>query len=130
MSLTTQNDDERTVDGQPITFGSSPLVLFEDAAPGGKYTLGLLVENIAGEIADQYADVTVAGRPGALPAAPPAAVAAPSGATAGTLNYHDGDLSFQLDYPAGWRASSTRFGAASINIRRRVTGSTPTSRSS
>jgi hypothetical protein len=106
MSVATQGDDERTIDGQPIAFGSAPLVLFEDAAPAGKYTLGLLVENIAGEVADQYADVTVAGRPGALPAAPPAAVAAPSGATAGTLTYHDNDLSFQLDYPGDWRASS------------------------
>jgi hypothetical protein len=107
-SFSTQNqDDERTSDGTAITFGSAPLVAFEALAPSGNYTLGLMVEDIAGEIADQYADVAVANPHGvALPPPPAAPGASSAGATAGTLTYHDQELAFQIDYPQEWKTSS------------------------
>jgi len=50
VSFSTQNhDDQHTSDGKAITFGAAPLVAFEDSAPSGNYTLGLMVEDIAGE---------------------------------------------------------------------------------
>ena len=46
-------------DGDEIVFGHDPLVAELGAAPAGDYVVGLLVENHAGAISDQYADVTV-----------------------------------------------------------------------
>jgi hypothetical protein len=66
--------------------------------------VGLLVENVAGAITDQYAEVAVEG---AGTPAPPAAVVLTSpeaGAAAGTLGYQSDALGFRLDYPAGWDA--------------------------
>jgi hypothetical protein len=48
-------------DGDEIVFGREPLTAQREAAPDGDYVVGLLVENHAGEISDQYADVTVGG---------------------------------------------------------------------
>jgi hypothetical protein len=107
VSFSTQNhDDQHTSDGKAITFGAAPLVAFEDSAPSGKYTLGLMVEDIAGEIADQYANVMVANPHGATPAAAPPAGAPSAGATAGTLTYHDQELAFRIDYPQEWKTAS------------------------
>jgi hypothetical protein len=51
--------------------------VFEAAAPSSTYVVGLLVENAAGEVNDQYADVTVENPHGAAMPAIPAAPAAP-----------------------------------------------------
>jgi hypothetical protein len=106
-SFATQNhDDQRIGDGTAITFGSAPLVAFEAMVPSGNYTLGLMVEDIAGEVATQYADVTVANPRGTAPPAVGAAAGAVAGATAGTLTYRDQELAFQIDYPQEWKISS------------------------
>ncbi|HET9223947.1 MAG TPA: clostripain-related cysteine peptidase, partial [Roseiflexaceae bacterium] len=48
-SFSAQNhDDQRIRDGKAITFGAAPLVAFEAMVPSGTYTLGLMVEDIAG----------------------------------------------------------------------------------
>lgn len=66
-----QTGDDSTIEGESIVFTSTPLTLFEGAAPSGDYVLGLMVEDVAGEISDQYADVTVDSPNGtALPPAP------------------------------------------------------------
>ena len=107
-SFSTQNhDDQRISDGKAITFGTAPLVAFEAMVPSGNYTLGLMVEDIAGEVTAQYADVTVTNPQGAAPPAAPAAASASSaGAAAGTLTYQDQELAFQIDYPQEWKTSS------------------------
>ncbi|HEU5098208.1 MAG TPA: hypothetical protein VFU22_04130, partial [Roseiflexaceae bacterium] len=105
----TNNDDaeDRTIAGAPITFGSAPLTAFEADAPSGEYVLGLMVENLAGDVSDQYSDVTVE-NPGsaALPAAPAAPEAPQTGASAGTLAFQDQQLGFQIDYPDDWQIES------------------------
>lgn len=68
---------DATIAGTPIVFGAAPLSVFEAAAPSGTYVVGLLVENAAGEVNDQYADVTVENPHGAAMPAIPAAPAAP-----------------------------------------------------
>ncbi|MFN8477547.1 MAG: clostripain-related cysteine peptidase [Kouleothrix sp.] len=62
----TQSGDDSTLAGQPIVFTSTPLVLFESPVPAGDYVLGLMVEDVAGEISDQYADVVVTNPNGAI----------------------------------------------------------------
>ncbi|HEU5014382.1 MAG TPA: clostripain-related cysteine peptidase [Roseiflexaceae bacterium] len=108
-SYNTQSDkdEERTDAGEPIVFGDAPLTAFEGAAPSGEYVIGLMVENVAGDISDQYADVTVDSPNGAdLPAIPAPAPAPAAGATAGMLHFHDEQLGFQMDYPENWKPSS------------------------
>jgi hypothetical protein len=108
-SYTTNNDDaeDRTTAGAPITFGSTPLTAFEGDAPSGNYVLGLMVENLAGDINDQYSDVSVDSPSGSAAPAIPAAPEAPqSGAAAGTLAFHDEQLGFQIDYPNNWQSTS------------------------
>lgn len=61
--------DEGETDGDALVFGSSPLVAFQAPAPGADYVVGLMVEDHAGEISDQYADVTV-DNPQTLPEPP------------------------------------------------------------
>ena len=109
LSYATQSDnvEEQTTPGTPITFGAEPLSAFEGDAPGGEYVIGLLVENTNGDISDQYADVTVDNPNGDAPPAIPAAPAAPqTGAVAGTLTFHDDQLGFRIDYPQDWRSES------------------------
>jgi hypothetical protein len=105
---TNSNDaEDRTIAGAPITFGSAPLTAFEGDAPSGDYVLGLMLENLAGDISDQYSDVTVDSPAGSANPAIPAAPAAPqSGASAGTLAFHDEQLGFQIDYPQDWESTS------------------------
>jgi hypothetical protein len=108
-AYTTNNDDaeDRTIAGAPITFGSAPLTAFEGDAPSGDYVIGLMVENLAGDINDQYSDVTVDSPAGTATPAIPAALDAPAtGAAAGTLAFHDEQLGFQIDYPQDWRSTS------------------------
>jgi Clostripain family len=108
LSYTANADDfeEQTQGGAPLTFGAEPLFAFTGDAPGGEYVIGLMVENIAGDISDQYADVSLENAPGVTPAIPDAANAAPAGATAGMLAFHAEELGFQIDYPQGWQTSS------------------------
>jgi len=108
-AYTTNSDDaeDRTIAGAPITFGSAPLTAFEGDAPSGEYVLGLMVENLAGDINDQYSDVTVDSPAGTATPAIPAALDAPeSGAAADTLAFHDELLGFQIDYPHNWQTTS------------------------
>jgi hypothetical protein len=98
---------ESTVAGQPITFGAEPLAAFEGPAPSGDYVIGLMVENLAGDISDQYSDVTVENPDGAaMPLAPAAPDAPQNGATAGSLAFQDQQLGFQIDYPQDWQVES------------------------
>jgi hypothetical protein len=108
-AYTANNDDaeDRTIAGAPITFGSTPLTAFEGDAPSGDYVIGLMVENLAGDVNDQYSDVTVDSPAGAAAPAIPAPPEAPqTGAATGTLAFHDEQLGFQIDYPQDWQASS------------------------
>jgi hypothetical protein len=108
-AYTTNDDDaeDRTLAGDPITFGSAPLTAFEGDAPSGEYVIGLMVENLAGDINDQYSDVTVDNPNGAATPAIPAVLDAPeSGAVADTLAFHDEQLGFQIDYPQEWQSTS------------------------
>jgi hypothetical protein len=69
--------------------------------------IGLMVENLAGDINDQYSDVTVDNPNGAATPAIPAVLDAPeSGAVADTLAFHDEQLGFQIDYPQEWQSTS------------------------
>lgn len=109
LSYLASGDDfeEQTTEGQPLTFGETPLTAFEAAAPSGEYVIGLLVEDIAGEISEQYADVTVASPDGdALPAIPEPVPAPEAGSTADTLEFYDEQLGFRLDYPQAWETES------------------------
>jgi hypothetical protein len=108
-AYTTNNDDaeDRTIAGAPITFGSAPLTAFESDAPSGDYVIGLMVENLAGDVNDQYSDVTVDSPAGTATPSIPAALNAPeSGATADTLAFHDQQLGFRIDYPQEWQSTS------------------------
>ena len=99
--------EENTIAGEPIELGDQPLIAFADAAPSGDYVIGLMVENIAGDISEQYADVTVESPGGdAAPAIPDAPAAPEAGATSDTLVFHDEQLGFRLDYPQDWEPSS------------------------
>ena len=109
ISYSTQADDvaEQTTAGEPITFGTTPLVAFADDAPSGEYVIGLMLENLSGDISDQYADVTVDNPNGdATPALPDTPALPESGAATDTLAFRDDQLGFQLDYPQSWRPSS------------------------
>lgn len=109
LSYQASGDDfeEQTTAGQPLTFGDTPLIAFEGAAPSGEYVIGLMVEDIAGEISDQYADVTVESPDGdALPAIPAPVPAPEAGSATDTLAFHDEQLGFRLDYPQAWELSS------------------------
>ncbi len=109
LAYSTQSDseEERTDAGESITFGDAPLTAFAGAAPSGDYVIGLMVENVAGDISDQYADVTVDSPNGAeLPAIPDPAPAPQAGAKTGMLRFHDEQLGFQIDYPQQWKPSS------------------------
>jgi len=109
VSYATDNDDaeDRTTAGAPITFGSSPLIAFEGDAPSGNYVIGLMVENLAGDINDQYSNVTVDSPAGsATPAIPTALDTPQTGAAADTLAFHDEQLGFQIDYPQDWQSTS------------------------
>jgi hypothetical protein len=109
ISYSTQGREieDRSAAGRPITFGAEPLTAFEGPAPSGDYVIGLMVENLAGDISDQYSDVTVE-NPGstALPSAPAAPETLQSGAAAGTLAFQDQQLGFQIDYPDDWQIES------------------------
>src|SRR6185503_2376752 len=108
-SYITNSDDaeDRTTAGDPITFGSASLTAFEGDATSGDYVIGLMVENLAGDVNDQYSDVTVDSPAGTATPAIPAAPAAPeSGAAADTLAFHDQQLGFQIDYPQDWQSTS------------------------
>jgi len=101
------NAEDRTTAGNPITFGSAPLIAFERDAPSGEYVIGLMVENLAGDVNDQYSDVTVDNPAGTATPTIPAALDAPaSGTTADTLSFHDERLGFQIDYPQAWQSTS------------------------
>ena len=109
VSYTTNNNDaqDRTTAGAPITFGTAPLTAFENDAPSGNYVIGLMVENLAGDINDQYSNVTVDSPAGSATPAIPAALGAPqTGAAADTLAFHDQQLGFQIDYPQDWQSTS------------------------
>jgi hypothetical protein len=64
-TLTVQDGEEEATegarDGDEIVFGREPLTAQREALSDGDYVVGLLVENHAGDISDQYADVTVGG---------------------------------------------------------------------
>jgi hypothetical protein len=108
-AYTTNSDDaeDRTTAGDPITFGTAPMTAFEGDAPSGDYVIGLMVENLAGDVNDQYSDVTVESPGGtATPAIPSALDAPESGAAANTLAFHDQQLGFQIDYPQDWQSTS------------------------
>lgn len=99
--------EEETIAGEPIVFGDEPLIAFESDAPGGDYVIGLMVENIAGDISEQYADVVVENPDGdALPAQPAAQAEPEAGSEADTLRFTDEQLGFQIDYPQAWEPSS------------------------
>jgi Clostripain family len=109
LSYTAKDDtfEERTTAGTPLTFGTAPLFAFMGDAPGGEYVIGLIVENIAGDTSDQYADVSVENANGDTPPPIPAVGGAPqAGATSDMLAFHADDLGFRLDYPRGWEVSS------------------------
>lgn len=105
LNFTPNGDTEEDVaDGDPITFGKEPLVALEGAAPSGSYVIGLLVENVAGDISETYSDVTV-DNTGAVTVQPdaPAPAAPVAGAQPGTLAYQSDALGFTLDYPQDWQ---------------------------
>jgi hypothetical protein len=109
LTYTTQQDDlgEQTLPGQPITFGDAPLALFEGAAPGGDYLLGLMVENTAGDISDQYTELTIEGPAASdLPAIPELQELPSTSTQSGPQTFHDERLGFQIDYPAVWEPST------------------------
>ena len=109
LSYTAKNDDfeQHSSAGQPITFGSVPLVAFASDAPGGEYLVGLVVENVAGDTTDQSSQVRVERADGDAPPVIPVAAAAPeTGTTAATLAFQDVDLGFQIDYPQSWEPAS------------------------
>ncbi len=109
-ALQSDNADQQTTPGTPLTFGTDPLIAFEGNAPNGNYVIGLLVENTSGDISDQYAKTTVNQPNGnGLPTIPdPIAAPAPStpGTNAGTLSYHDDQLGFAISYPQDWEPRS------------------------
>lgn len=109
---TTRDDmDERTSAGQPISFTSAPLSAFEGPAPSGEYVIGLMVEDIAGTISDQFAKVTIDGPQNDTPALPAAPAEPTAGITAGMLSYRDSELGFRIDYPQDWRPESPSSGS-------------------
>lgn len=98
--------EDATIPGEPITFGSQPLVALQGAAPNGSYVIGLLVENVSGAIDDQYAEVLVNNDDAATPQPVPAAApTARPGSVAGMLAYHNEQLGFGLDHPEHWQPS-------------------------
>lgn len=95
--------------GEPIVFGGAPLQAFEAPVPAGDYLIGLAVEDLAGEISDQYEEVTVEGQaavtlPADLGAAP---TDTPQPGAAGDLkNYRSRRYGYTLAYPAAWKPTS------------------------
>ncbi|HEU5087961.1 MAG TPA: clostripain-related cysteine peptidase [Roseiflexaceae bacterium] len=59
FDLASSSDDEQSLAGTPIKLGDQALTLFEAPAASGDYVIGVLVENISGDIADQFEDVQV-----------------------------------------------------------------------
>jgi len=101
--------EEGEVPGDSIAFGSAPLQTFEAPVPAGQYLIGLAVEDLAGEISDQYEDVTVENQgavtlPADLAAAP---TDTPQPSPGGDVkNYRSRRYGYMLAYPAAWKPSS------------------------
>jgi Clostripain family len=108
LAYAEQQDDleAQAAPGQPLVFGASPLALFESAAPAGDYLLGLLVENSAGDISDQYAELSITGPDGDTQPAIPAVVSPPADASSAPTLFHDEELGFAIEAPAGWEPSA------------------------
>lgn len=99
--------EEGTRAGEPITFGIAEFRAFEGPAANGQYTIGLLVENTAGDITDQYIDIEVQDA-GAVVLPTDVPDDAPvSGSLPGTLEYRDADLGFRIAYPDDWEADTS-----------------------
>ncbi len=98
--------DAQTQPGQPLLFGTEPLTLFESAAPAGDYLLGMLVENTAGDISDQYSNLSITGPDSNTSPAIPIVTTLPDNAASGPQLFHDEELGFQIEYPTGWEPST------------------------
>lgn len=99
--------EEGVVEGEPIVFGATPLVAAEGPAPSGDYVVGLLVENVAGDISDQYVDITVNNEAAAPEQSDFIPAGLEGGTQAGTLVYDDPDLGVRFEYPQSWELADT-----------------------
>ena len=93
--------------GEPIVFGATPLVAAEGLAPSGEYIVGLLVENVAGDISDEYVDISVTNDEDALAQDDFVPAGVDQGAQPGTLLYIDAELGLRFEYPMGWELADT-----------------------
>jgi hypothetical protein len=103
-TYTTVGDEveEGVTEGEPIVFGATPLVASEGPAPQGDYIVGLLVENVAGDISEDYVEITVTDETEAVAPDDFVPPGLEQGTQSGTLVYSDPDLGIRFDYPQGW----------------------------
>ncbi len=108
--------------GDPITFGATPLLAFEAPVPAGDYLVGLVVEDLAGEISDQYQDIAVENQ-GAV-TLPDDLTAAPveTQQQGGLKEYRSRKYGYTLSYPDAWKPASVGRGKVTFaerNVERR-----------
>ncbi|GAB4213189.1 MAG: hypothetical protein OHK0022_49960 [Roseiflexaceae bacterium] len=103
--------------GDPITFGATPLLAFEAPVPAGDYLVGLVVEDLAGEISDQYQDITVENQGAVTLPADLTAAPIETQQQGGLKQYRSRKYGYTLSYPTTWKPASVGRGKVTFAER-------------